>query len=175
MTVTLVVAVAANGVIGRDGDLPWRLPDDLAHFKRLTLGGVLVMGRTTYDSIGRPLPGRTTVVVTRQRQWSVPGVHVAHAVPDALALAASLGADVYVVGGATVYAEALGCADRLVVSHVHATPEGDAYLPDVDWASWQPTGRERYDGFDVVTYQRGRTPTAGGGGLQPGEHVRPDV
>jgi len=160
MTVTLVVAVAANGVIGRDGDLPWRLPDDLAHFKRLTLGGVLVMGRATYDSIGRPLPGRTTVVVTRQPDWSVPGVHVAHAVPEALALAASLGEEVYVVGGATVYAEALGSADQLVISHVHAASEGDTYLPDVDWPSWQQTGRQRYDGFDVVTYQRVVRPPA---------------
>ncbi|MDQ3629291.1 MAG: dihydrofolate reductase [Actinomycetota bacterium] len=161
MTVSLVVAVAANGVIGRDGDLPWRLPDDLAHFKRLTLGGVLVMGRATYDSIGRPLPGRSTVVVTGQAGWSAPGVRVAHSVPDALSLAASLAAQVYVVGGAAVFAGALGLADRLVVSHVRAAPAGDTYLPDVDWPSWQETEREPYDEFDVVTYERvGRAPAA---------------
>jgi len=154
MTTTLVVAVAANGVIGRDGDLPWRLPEDLAHFKRLTVGHALVMGRVTYDAIARPLPGRTTVVVTRQPDWHRPGVHVAHSVPDGLDLAASLDAEVFVVGGATVYAEALGRADRLVVSHVHTAPEGDTYLPEIDWAGWHDVGRDTYGAFDVVTYER---------------------
>lgn len=162
MTLSLVVAVAANGVIGRDGDLPWRLPDDLAHFKRLTLGHVLVMGRATYESIGRPLPGRATVVLTRQPDWSVPGVQVAHSVPEALALATSLGEEVYVVGGAAIYSGTLEYADGLVVSHVRATPEGDTYLPDIDWRSWQETGREPYDAFDVVTYER--VSHAGGSG-----------
>ena len=154
MTLGLVVAVAANGVIGADGGLPWRLPEDLAHFKRLTLGHVLVMGRATYDSIGRPLPGRTTVVVTRQEDWSAPGVRVAHSVPTALELAGALGGRVYVVGGAAVYAEALGLVDELVVSHVAAAPAGDTYLPEVDWSAWQETGRAPHDGFEVVTYLR---------------------
>ena len=157
MTVTLVAAVARNGVIGRDGDLPWHLPDDLRHFKALTLGGTLVMGRKTYDSIGRPLPGRTTVVVTRQPDWAVAGVTTAHSLEDALAAAAAADADTFVVGGAEIYALALPLADRLVITEVDQSPDGDARFPDVDWSAWRQTAREGHDGFAFVTYERGPT------------------
>lgn len=152
--ITLVAAVADNGVIGRDGDLPWRLPEDLKLFKHATLGGALVMGRRTYESIGRPLPGRTTVVVTRSPQWSADGVLVSPSVPEALAAAGAHG-EVFVVGGASVYAAALPVADVLLISRVLGSPAGDTYwpgtdaggpLPDAD-PSWREVWRRAYDGF----------------------------
>jgi dihydrofolate reductase len=154
MTLTLVAAVGANGVIGRDGDLPWPRTGDLAHFKALTMGHVLLMGRATYESIGRPLPGRTTVVLTRQPDWTPPGVHVAHDVDGAVRLADSLGEQVFVVGGAQVYADTLAVADRLVITHVEQSPAGDTYFPDVDWSAWREVGRSAYAGFSIVTYER---------------------
>jgi len=154
--VTLVAAVARNGVIGVDGGLPWHLPDDLRRFKELTLGHVLVMGRRTYESIGRPLPGRTTVVVTRNSAWD-PGaedVHVAAGLPEALALGAAIDPEVFVVGGAQVYTEALPCADRLELTWVDAEPAGDTVFPEVDWADWRELHREEGEGLAYVTYER---------------------
>jgi dihydrofolate reductase len=153
-TVTLVAAVAANGVIGKDGTLPWHLPGDLRHFKRLTEGHVLVMGRRTFDSIGRPLPGRNTIVVTRQPQWHADGFQTAADVPEALAQAGQLDKQVFVAGGQEVFREALPVADRMVISKVDARPDGDTVFPPVDWASWQEVSREPMDGFEVVTYER---------------------
>ena len=152
----LVAAVAENGVIGADGAIPWHLPEDFAHFRRTTLGGVLVMGRATYDSIGRPLPGRTTIVLTRDPSWSAEGVLVAHDLDEALALAGERATTVYVAGGAAVYALALPIADEQVLSEVHARPEGDTRYPDFDRAQWRETAREAYDGFDVVRLVRER-------------------
>lgn len=149
---TLIAAVARNGVIGVDGGLPWRLPGDLPRLKAMTMGHVVVMGRRTFDSIGRALPGRTTVVVTRQPGWSTDGVRAASSVPAALKLAASIDDDVFVLGGAQIYAQTLDEADRLELTEVHAEPDGDTYFPAVDWAAWRETNRERRDGFDFVTY-----------------------
>ena len=154
MTLALVAAVGANGVIGRDGGLPWPRTGDLAQFKALTLGHVLLMGRATYDSIGRPLPGRRTVVLTRQPDWAVPGVHVAPDVGRAVDLASSLGDQVFVVGGAAVYAGTEPLADRLVITHVEQSPDGDTYFPDVDWRQWREVARVPYDGFSIATYER---------------------
>jgi dihydrofolate reductase len=156
VAVTIVAAVARNGVIGADGGLPWHLPDELRTFKETTLGHVLVMGRRTYESIGRPLPGRTTVVLTRQPGWSAGAdeVVVAHDLDTALERAGTLGDEVFVVGGAEVYAAALGRADRLLLTFVDLAPEGDATFPDVDWSGWRETGREPGDGWERVTYAR---------------------
>jgi len=154
MTVTLVAAVAANWVIGRDGGLPWPPTGDLALFKRLTMGHVLVMGRRTYDSIGRALPGRTTIVVTRQPDWTTEGVVVARSVPEALVTGKTFGDEVFVVGGASVYAEALQVADRMVLTHLDDAFEGDRFFPAVDWTAWSELGREQHEGYVVVTYAR---------------------
>jgi dihydrofolate reductase len=154
VTIPIVAAVAGNGVIGVDGRLPWHLPGDLPRLKALTLGHVLVMGRKTYDSIGRPLPGRTTVVVTRQPEWSADGVQVASSVPDALELASSLDDDVFILGGAEIYAQTIGVTDRMELTEVHAKPEGDTYFPPIDWSAWRETSRDPQDGFDWVTYER---------------------
>jgi dihydrofolate reductase len=167
MSVTLVVAMGANRVIGVDGALPWRLPEDLAHFKRLTLGHPMVMGRTTYDSIGRPLPGRTTIVLTRDPDWSPgpqgDGVLVTTSLEEALATAQTLDDDVFLVGGAQVYAQALeqGLVDVMVVTRVAASPDGDAFFPRVDWEAWREVGSVPHVGpepervpFEIVTYTR---------------------
>ena len=137
-----MAAVADNGVIGNDGDIPWRIPADFAHFKALTLGHVLVMGRATYESIGRPLPGRTTVVLTRNPGWHADGVLVATDLDDALDRAAGIEDEVFVVGGASVYAEALGRAHGQVLTEVHLSPPGDTHYPEFDHAQWVETRRE---------------------------------
>ena len=156
MTVTILAAVARNGVIGVGGDLPWHLPDELRLFKRTTLGHVLVMGRRTYESIGRPLPGRATVVLTRRADWS-PGsreVVVAHDLEEALERGRALGDEVFVVGGGEVYAAALEHADRLALTLVELEPEGDTRFPEVDWSGWREISREPADGWMHVTYER---------------------
>ncbi|TXL63286.1 dihydrofolate reductase [Aeromicrobium terrae] len=157
MTVTLVVAMGSNGVIGVDNALPWRLPEDLAHFKQLTLGHPMIMGRTTFESIGRPLPGRTTIVLTRDASWSAEGVETAPDLDAALARAQELDDDVFVVGGGQVYAEALerDLVDLLCVTRVAQSPDGDTRFPAVDWERWRPVGSIQHDGFEIVTYERG--------------------
>lgn len=154
MTVTIVAAVAANGVIGRGGGLPWHLPEDLRHVKRLTSGHVLVMGRRTFDSIGRPLPDRTTIVVTRRSDWHPEGVLTAPGVPEALARASAIDDEVFVLGGYDVFRLAMRVADRMVITRVDARPDGDTVFPPVDWAAWREASREPHEGFDVVTYHR---------------------
>jgi dihydrofolate reductase len=158
VTVTIVAAVARNGVIGVGGGLPWHLPDDLRRFKELTSGHVLVMGRRTYESIGHPLPNRTTVVVTRRHSWSAgsDSVVVAHSVDEALDRAAEVDDEVFVVGGAVVFAEALPRANRLELTFVDSEPEGDTFFPDVDWSQWREVAREPGDGVAYVTFERSR-------------------
>lgn len=159
MTVTLVVAVGDNGVIGRDGAMPWPPTGDMRQFKELTWGHPIVMGRATFESIGRPLPGRTSVVLTRRDDWQAghEGVVVAADLPAALAAAAELDEDVYLIGGATVYAEARQqrLVDRMVVTHVPLSPEGDAHFAPIDDESWMEVARESHSGspdYEIATY-----------------------
>ncbi|MGZ5403252.1 MAG: dihydrofolate reductase [Nocardioides sp.] len=152
--VVLIAAVAENGVIGDDGTIPWHLPADFAHFKATTFGHTLVMGRATYDSIGRPLPGRTTIVLTRDPAWSAQGVLVASSLDDALAGACDLPGDVFIAGGAQVYAAALPYADAQVLTEVHLSPGGDTFYPDFDRSDWVETSRVPGEAFDVVTWGR---------------------
>ena len=151
--VSLIAAVARNGVIGADNAMPWHLPADFAFFKRTTMGHPLVMGRRTFDSIGRVLPGRRTIVVTRQRDWSHPDVEVAHSLEEALALAGPAD-EVFVAGGAAVYAEAMPYAHRLLVTEVDAEPAGDVTFPPIDPAAWDETSREPGEGCSWVAYER---------------------
>jgi dihydrofolate reductase len=157
-SLTLVAAYADNRVIGDRGAIPWRIPEDFAHFKALTMGGTLVMGRATYDSIGRPLPGRTTIVVTRNRGWSADGVLVAHSLADALALAADQPGETYVVGGTQIYEQALPLATHQVLTEVHLSPAGDAHYPVFDTEEWVETRREARDGFTWVWWERRTSP-----------------
>jgi dihydrofolate reductase len=151
---TLVAAYADNRVIGDHGRIPWHLSEDFAHFKATTMGGVLVMGRATYDSIGRPLPGRTTIVVTRNRDWSADGVLVSHSLPDALGLAARQRGEAYAVGGAQIYEQALPLATHQVLTEVHLSPDGDTFYPAFDLDEWVETKREPRDGFTWVWWER---------------------
>ena len=155
--IILVAAVAKNGVIGNGSDIPWQIPGEQAEFKKLTMGHVLVMGRTTYESIGRPLPGRTTIVLTRDRSWSADGVLVAHSFLEALGKAASYDGEVIVVGGAQVYAEALPLAAEQIISEVPLEPEGDVFYPDFDRHAWLETDREYFDGYERVWLERAST------------------
>lgn len=141
------MAVAENGVIGNDNTLPWKLPEDLRNFKRITMGKPVVMGRKTYESIGKPLPGRTNIVVTRNASFRAEGVHVVHSLDDALAMAREIAAragveEVMVMGGAEIYAVTIPRADRLYITEVHASVAGDAVLPTIDWTRWQEVRRE---------------------------------
>lgn len=146
--VVLVAAVAANGVIGDGPDIPWRLPGEQRLFKELTLGHTLLMGRATFDSIGRPLPGRTTIVLTRDPGWAHDGVLVAHDLGEALALADGLPGEVMVAGGGQVYAALMDAADELWITEVPLEPEGDAFFPPLDAAGWREAARETFDGFE---------------------------
>jgi dihydrofolate reductase len=152
--VVLVAAVARNGVIGNGPDIPWKLPGEQRLFKELTMGHVLLMGRTTYESIGRPLPGRTTIVLTRSPTWSADGVLVAHDLPVALALADTVDGDVMVAGGGEVYAAALPLADEQVLSEVNLSPEGDAFYPAYDAGEWVESSREVFEGYERVFLTR---------------------
>ena len=156
METVIVAAVGRTGVIGVDGRLPWRLPEDLARFKAITSGNTLFMGRATFESIGRVLPGRSTIVLTRDPGWSHPEVEVARNLPDALAMVSTRGHDAYVVGGAEVYRQALDVAHRLELTEVDAAPDGDTWFPDVDWSQWHEVSRVGHPGFDFVTYDRNR-------------------
>ncbi len=162
----MVAAVARNGVIGRANGLPWHMRSDLKHFRAATMGKPLVMGRKTYESIGRPLPGRETVIVTRDPAFRPPGTHqatsLALALEKAESLADVLGADAIIIaGGGALYAEAMALADRLIVTELDLSPEGDAFFPRIDPADWKAVSRqsfERQDGDDapyaIVTYER---------------------
>jgi dihydrofolate reductase len=150
MSLILIAAVGANGVIGLDNDLPWRIREDLQRFKQLTLGHTLVMGRKTYDSIGRPLPGRRTVVVTRQPGWFVEGVRTAHSMEEAL----EADGDIYVAGGGEIYRQALPYADLLELTEVAQSPAGDVTFPTFDRSAWTETARDPRDGFSFVTYTK---------------------
>ncbi|HTN67612.1 MAG TPA: dihydrofolate reductase [Burkholderiaceae bacterium] len=155
---TIIVATDAARGIGIRNTLPWRLPADLAHFKRLTTGHAIIMGRKTFDSIGRPLPNRRNIVITRNPDWRHAGVESAPSLTAALQLAA--GEQAFVIGGAQIYAEALPRASQLVVTEIGKSFECDAHFPPLDPNQWQETAREAHyaegDGFDYafVTYQR---------------------
>lgn len=157
MSVTIVVAVGDNGVIGADGGMPWPPTGDQKQFKELTWGHPIVMGRATFESIGRPLPGRTSIVLTHDSGYPLPaGALKADSLDSALKAAHSLGEDIFLVGGAQVYREALAAdvVDRMVVTHVHQSPDGDAWFEPIDPARWTETDRSSHDGYDIVTYQR---------------------
>lgn len=153
--VVAIAAVARNGVIGADDDIPWRIPEDWQRFKRLTMGQVLIMGRRTFDSIGRPLPGRRTIVITRDPAWTRDGVEVARSVDDALRLASEQRPKtIFVAGGGEIYRAAWDALTRLEITEVSAEPDGDVTFPMIATEEWAETAREEREGYDFVTYRR---------------------
>ena len=158
--VTLVVARAENGVIGRDGALPWHLPDDLRRFKALTLGAPMVMGRKTFESLPGLLPGRRHIVLSRSRDWTADGAELVHDVPEALRVAGA--PRLSVIGGAEIFRLFEPLADRIDLTEVHADIEGDTVLPPFDPAKWEEVARERHEAqggrpaFSFVTLSRRR-------------------
>ena len=165
MKISLLVAVAENRVIGRDGGLPWHLSADLKRFKKLTLGHAVIMGRKTFESIGRPLPRRRSIVLSRDPSYAPEGAEVAGSLDEALALAAGEDEDedeVFVIGGGSVFAAALPKADRLYLTRVHAEVSGDVLFPDLDLGSWKLRSEERHaaderhdHAFSFLVYDRG--------------------
>jgi len=150
-----IAAVAGNGVIGSGNDIPWRIAEDWQRFKRLTMGQVLIMGRKTYDSIGRPLPGRTTFVITRDRMWRGDGVRVVPLLDEAFQQAALLApASIFVAGGGEIYRAAWDRLERLEITEVDQTPQGEVTFPEIDRAVWSETFREDHEGFSFVSYRR---------------------
>jgi dihydrofolate reductase len=166
MEIVLLAAVSENGIIGRGNSLPWRLKSDMWHFREVTMGKPVVMGRKTYQSIGKPLGGRTTIVVSRDRAFAAPGIVVAPSLDAAFAAARGdalrRGADAIVVaGGADIYVQALPSATRLIITEVHKRVDGDAQFPTIDPNLWravarseQKPGAEDEAGFAFVTYER---------------------
>ena len=155
MSVIVIAALAANRVIGRGNQLPWRIPGDLPRFKALTLGQTLVMGRKTFASIGRPLPGRETVVITRNPDFTASGVHVAYDLAGALALVKT--AETFVAGGGEIYAQALPLAEALLLTEIEADFDGDAFFPAWDRRAWQVVSddvRPADDAFPHVVHHR---------------------
>ncbi|MGN6268679.1 MAG: dihydrofolate reductase [Sphingomonas sp.] len=156
MTISLILARADNGVIGRDGGLPWRLPADLRRFKALTMGKPMIMGRKTFESFPAPLPGRRHIVLTRRADWSAPGAELAHTPGQALRLA---GGEAAVIGGAEVFALLQGHAERIDLTEVHAAPEGDTIVPP--FAGWREIARKDHaaegerPAYSFVTLVRG--------------------
>ena len=160
MRISLIAALARNRVIGRDNQLPWRLSADLKHFKSLTMGKSIVMGRKTWESIGKPLPGRTNIVVTRDSDFSAEGCSVVYSIEEAL-VAAEGGEEVMIMGGANLYAQLLPRADRLYLTEVQADVSGDAWFPEIVEAQWQELDRESHHAdennefdYDFVVLER---------------------
>jgi dihydrofolate reductase len=148
--IAAIAAMAANRVIGDGNRLPWRLPEDLARFKRLTMGGTLILGRKTYESIGRPLPGRKTVVVSRQPGYALDGVLVARSIEEALERAGE--GNVWIAGGAEIYRQALDKAERLYLTRIEAEVPGDAFFPEIDEAVWRKVEEERREAGEAFPY-----------------------
>jgi len=157
-TLTIIVATDQAGGIGINNTLPWKLPEDMAHFKRLTTGHPIIMGRKTFDSIGRPLPNRRNIVITRNADWRHDGVEPVGSVDAAVALLA--GAEGYVIGGAEIYKLSMAVTDRLIVTEIGQTFGCDAFFPAIDPAVWEETAREQHTSetaglpYAFVTYRR---------------------
>lgn len=159
MKTSLIVAMAENQTIGIDNSLPWHLPNDLQYFKKVTMAKPIIMGRKTYESIGRPLPGRTNIIITRQEGYSAEGIVVVNSLQQALDKAEDISfvaghEEVMIIGGAEIYQQALQQADRLYITHVHAEIKGDAFFPEVNWNDWQEFQREDHQADPVGEAQK---------------------
>ncbi len=151
MKISLIVAASANGVIGAGGELPWHLPDDFRFFKEVTMGKPIVMGRRTWESIGRPLPGRQNIVITRQSGFEAPGASVVDS-PEAAVEAAGEAEEVMIIGGGEIYRRFLPLADRVYLTRVDADIDGDTFFPDLEEGEWTVESREPHDADERHAY-----------------------
>ena len=152
--IVMVAAVADNGVIGKDQDMPWHIPEDMKHFREVTRGHTVIMGRVTFEGIGRPLPYRTNIVVTRNRSWTAQGVLVADSLERALEKAADVDGDIVIGGGTQIYELAMPLATHQILTEVHASPAGDTCYPAFDRSQWRETRREDHGAFSWVWLER---------------------
>lgn len=154
--VVVIAAVAKNRVIGEDNQLIWNIPEDMAHFKALTAGHTVIMGRKTWESLPprfRPLPGRRNIVISRQTDYAAPGAELANSLENALKLA-STADTVFIIGGEQIYAQAMALADRLEITEVDLEPEGDAWFPEISTVNWKKTSNLKSAGCAFVTYRK---------------------
>jgi len=157
MSFSLIAAVAENNCIGKNNKIPWDVPEDFQYFKKMTLGKTCVMGQATFESIlgylGKPLPGRQTVVVTLDKNYIAPeGVRILHSLDDVFEQLKN--EDVFICGGASIYRQTLDRVDTLYITHIQQSPEGDTFFPEINKSIWKETARDDYEGFSFVTYQK---------------------
>lgn len=166
MTISIIAAVASNNIIGRDNKLPWHMPADLKWFKKLTMGHHVLMGRKTFEEFRKPLPGRVNVVITRNPNWSADGVAIARSVDEAISKAEAAGdAEIFIIGGAEIFAQVLHRADRMYITRIHAEPEGDTFFPEFDDVNeWKLVDAEHCEAdeknaypYSFLTYERHAT------------------
>ena len=151
--IAIIVAMTKDRIIGVDNKLPWDIPEDLKNFKKLTSGNTVIMGRKTFDSIGRPLPNRNNIVVTKSKD-DIYGVDIAHDIQEALEKAQSYEKDVFIIGGSSIYRQMLRFADKMFISFIKKKVEGDAYFPEINKDDWQQEERKQFPEFDFVVYRR---------------------
>lgn len=152
MKISAIVAMSENRVIGRNNQLPWHLPADLRHFKKITLGHPIIMGRKTFTSIGRPLPGRRNIVISRNTQFQAPGCEVFHSTDQALQ-ALNHAQEIFIIGGAQLFQEFLPRINRLFLTIIHADIVGDAFFPEIDYSKWQEVAREAHNADSENQYK----------------------
>lgn len=159
--INIVVAKASNNVIGAKNDLIWHLPNDLKHFKSITSGHPIIMGRKTFESLGRPLPNRTNIVVTRDQNWNTEGIEIASSLPKAIEVAKKIDDDIYILGGGNIYKQAMEFTDVLYITEVHHEFDGETYFPEIDLDEWEEVEREDFKkdekhlyAYSFVTYKK---------------------
>lgn len=159
--INIVVAKASNNVIGAKNDLIWHLPNDLKHFKSITSGHPIIMGRKTFESLGRPLPNRTNIVVTRDQNWNAEGIEIASSLAKAIESAKKIDDDIYIIGGGNIYKQAMEFTDVLYITEVHHEFDGDTYFPEIDSDEWEEVERQDFKkdekhpyAYSFVTYKR---------------------
>ncbi len=156
-TISMIAAMAENRVIGKDGQMPWHIPGELKIFRDHTMGKILILGRKTHESIGRVLPGRTTIIVTQQKDYKVEGAYIAHSLEEALNLAENLGQEIMIGGGGEIFSQALDKADRMYLSIIHAHFEGETYFPEWSPENFQEVSRKEIEAsipYSFVVYER---------------------
>ena len=153
--ITIIAALTSTGVIGKNKQLPWKIPDDLKNFKKLTTGNTVIMGRKTFESIGNHLPNRHNIVVSSSMH-QVPSIEIAHTIQEAIEKARARGKEAFIIGGATLYEQCLPFADKLILSHIKNEYEGDTYFPKFNLSDWRIESKQDFTEFEVVVYKRNK-------------------